>query len=415
MADVTLNGKKVGDEVLGPPFSDDSKRVIYVTHDITGLLSQGENVIGVTLGNGFFSPPGLGSGPHGRGDGEHNGGDGPPQALIQAEIEFSDGTRQVIGSDETWKWSRSEITFNDIWLGYGEDRRLIQPGWDRPGFDDSKWTAIGLATPPEGKLGAPMSPPIRVLDEIRPSSMSGNRVHFEVESAGWPRVTVSSKAGQTITISGKGLGFILPKLSFTLAHDGPAVLEPRFVFFSGATDLQVDGLKEPLAPGSVTIVHVNAELPPAGAFSCSNPFLNRLYEVTLRSHHNYNFDAPMDPSREKQAWTQDAQNMFDTAAYLTDARGLYRRWWWDMADNQDSQGCLGTVIPLVNRQNNDWNSPWWSGWWSLFRGSTTNIMAMGVFWRRHMNRCAGMLISSAKWPTPATTRTREIIGVITLF
>ncbi len=361
MADVTLNGKKVGDEVLGPPFSDSFKRVIYVTHDITSLVNQGENVIGVTLGNGFFSPPGRGSGDHNRGDGEHNGGDGPPSALLQIEIEFRDGTRQIIGSDETWKWSRSEITFNDIWQGYSDDRRLIQPGWNCPGFDDSAWPVVGPVTPPEGKLIAPMAPPIRVMDEIKPVSVSGNRAHFAVESAGWPRVTVSGKAGQTITISGKGVGFAIPKLSFTLAQDGPAVLEPRFVFFSGPTDLQVDGLTGPLAPDSVSIVHVNADLTPAGAFTCSNPYLNTLYQVTLRTHHNYNFDLPMDPSREKQAWTQDAQNMFDTAAFLTDARGLYLRWWWDMADNQDSQGVLGTVIPLANRQNNDWNSPWWSG------------------------------------------------------
>ncbi len=354
IAEITLNGKKVGNEVLGPPFSDSSRRVIYVTHDITPLVNHGGNILGVTLGNGYFSPPRQGFG-------EHLGGDGPPQALVQAEIEFSDGARQIIGSDETWKWSRGEITFNDIWQGYGEDRRLIQPGWDRPGFDDSNWRAVGPATPPEGKLVAPMAPPIRALDEIKPSGISGNRAHFEVESAGWPRVTVSGKAGQTITISGKGLGFALPKLSFTLAQDGPAVLEPRFVFFSGPTDLQVDGLKQPLAPDSVSIVHVNADLPSASSFSCSNPYLNRLYEVTLRTHHNYDFDVPLDPSREKEGWTQDAQNMFDTAAYLTDARGIYQRWWWDMADNQDGQGYLGSVVPLVKRQENDWNSPWWSG------------------------------------------------------
>jgi alpha-L-rhamnosidase len=53
--------------------------------------------------------------------------------------------------------------------------------------------------------------------------------------------------------------------------------------------------------------------------------------------------------------------MFDTAAYLTDVRGIYQRWWWDMADNQDGQGYLGSVMPLVKRQENDWNSPWWSG------------------------------------------------------
>ena len=107
MADITLNGKKVGDEVLGPPFSDYSKRVIYITHDITPLLSPGENVLGVVLGNGFFSTP-L------RGFADRLGGDGPPQALLQAEIDFGDGTRRMIVSDETWKWSRSEITFNDF-------------------------------------------------------------------------------------------------------------------------------------------------------------------------------------------------------------------------------------------------------------------------------------------------------------
>ncbi len=354
MADVTVNGKQVGDEVLGPPFSDCFKRVIYTTHDITHLLGQGENVVGVTLGNGFYTPPAQGFG-------GHFGGNGPPGILLQTEIEFSDGTRETIGSDETWKWSRSEITLNDIWQGYSEDRRFIQEGWDRPGFEDSKWFSVALALPPRGELCASMAPPIRVFDELKPASVAGNRAHFDIESSGWPRVTVAGKAGQTITISGKGRGFVLPKLSFTLGHDGPAVLEPRFVFFSGPTDLQVDGLTGPLSRDSVSIVHVNADLPSASAFTCSNAYLNTLYEVTLRSHHNYNYDVPLDPSREKQGWTQDGQNMFDTAAYLTDARGLYQRWWWDMADNQDSEGCLGTVIPLVNRQSPDWNSPWWSG------------------------------------------------------
>jgi alpha-L-rhamnosidase len=354
MADVTLNGKKVGDEVLGPPFSDSSKRVIYVTHDITSLLTQGENVLGVTLGNGFFSTPGQGFA-------LREGGDGPPRVLVQAEIEFSDGTRQTIGSDETWKWSRSEITFNDMYGGYSEDRRLFQAGWDQAGFDDFKWLGVGSATPPEGKLVAPLAPPIRVLGEDKPVTIAGNHAHFEVEGSGWPRVTVAGTAGQTITISGKGRGFNLARLTFTLAHDGPAVLEPRFVFFSGPVDLQVDGLTQPLAPDSVSIVHTGADLAAAGAFTCSNPYLNMLYAVTLRTHRNYVYDVPLDPSREKDGWTQDAQNMFDTAAYFTDVRGLYERWWWDMAVNQDSQGYFGSVVPQVNRQENDWNSPWWSG------------------------------------------------------
>jgi hypothetical protein len=354
MTDVTLNGKKVGDEVLGPPFSDCFKRVYYVTHDITHLVAPGENVLGVTLANGYFSTPG-------RGFGERNGGDGPPRFLAQAEIEYADGTKQTVGSDETWKWSTGEIVYNDLWAGYIEDRRQAKPGWDRPGFNDSTWLPAGLGTPPEGKLMAPMGPPIRVLDEIRPDSVSGNSAHFNFLSSGWPRIKVNGKAGQQITITGECPDYTLPNLVFVLAQDGPTVIEPRFVVLTGPTDLHVNGLNEPLSADAVTIEHTDADLPLASAFTCSNEWFNTIFAATLRTHRNYDYDVPADPSREKQGWTQDAQGFFDGAAYLTNVSGLYHRWFWDWADSQDESGYVGSVSPLVNRQCYDWNSPWWSG------------------------------------------------------
>ena len=117
MAEVTINGQNSGDEALSPPFTDYSKRVVYLTHDVTRLLKRGENVVDATLGNGFFSTPG-------RGFGQRHNGHGPPRLLAQIEIEFADGTRRTVATDETWKWTRSEITFNDVWQGYEEDRRL---------------------------------------------------------------------------------------------------------------------------------------------------------------------------------------------------------------------------------------------------------------------------------------------------
>ncbi len=63
-----------------------------------------------TLGNGFFSTPG-------RGFGQRHNGHGPPRLLAQIEIEFADGTRRTVATDETWKWTRSEITFNDVLAG----------------------------------------------------------------------------------------------------------------------------------------------------------------------------------------------------------------------------------------------------------------------------------------------------------
>jgi hypothetical protein len=354
MADVTVNGRPVTDSVLGPPFTDSTKRTVYVTRDITPLLAVGENVIGVTLGNGFFSPPG-------RGFGERHNGNGPPRVLVQAEIESDDGRRQVVGSDGTWKWSRSEIVANDTFDRYSEDRALAQPGWDRPGFDDSPWRTVALSASLGGKLVAPMGPPIRIAGELPSDRVQGSHAYFKTLSSGWPQVRIDGHAGQRITLVGHAAGYDTPPMTFVLAKEGPTVVRPRFMYLTGVLDLEVQGLSHPLGPGDASIALVRADLEPAGALATSNPWLNELHAVALRTHQNYDGDQPMDPMREKQGWTQDAQGMFETASYLTDAAGIYRKWWHDFADGQDESGYVGSVLPLVGRQEYGWNSPWWSG------------------------------------------------------
>ncbi len=354
IADVSVNGKPVSDDVLGPPFTDYTRRTVYLTRDITRLLAAGENVVGVTLGNGFFSPPG-------RGFGERHGGDGPPRVLIQTEIEFVDGTRQTINSDASWKWSRSAIVYNDIFSKYVEDRTALAPGWDLAGFDDSSWRTVAITSSLGGRMVSPMGPPIRVAGELTPYRVEGNHAYFKTLSSGWPQVKINGHAGQRITVIGHAPAYDAPPLTFVLGSDGPAVLQPRFMYLSGPLDLEVVGLAEPLAAGSVKILLVHADLKPAGTFAASNPWLNVLHEVDLRTHLNYDGDQPMDPMREKEGWTQDAQNMFETAAYLTDVARFYRKWWHDFADGQDESGYLSSVLPLVARQEYGWNSPWWSG------------------------------------------------------
>jgi alpha-L-rhamnosidase len=354
MAEVLINGNPVTDAVLGPPFTDYTKRVLYLTHDITPWLAKGENVVGLTLGNGFFSPPR-------RGFGERHHGHGQPRALVQMEIEYADGTRQTIRSDETWKWARSEIVSNDTYDAYTEDRRLAKPGWDLQGDDDNGWLAVSMVPSLGGKLVASVGPSIRVLGELKPERVQGNCAYFNTLGAGFPEVKINGKAGQTITLNGYAPNYNAPKLTFVLATDGPAVLRPRFMVLSSPLKIQVGGLMEPLAQDSVRILRVHADLKTAGTFETSNPYLNQIYDVLLRTHLNYYMDHPVDPMREKQGWTQDAQNMFETAAYLTDVAGIYRKWSSDFADAQDESGYLGSVVPMVGRQVYDWNSPWWSG------------------------------------------------------
>jgi hypothetical protein len=354
MADVTLNGRPVTGDVLGPPFTDGTKRTVYMTNDVTGLLVGGANVIGVTLGNGFFSTPS-------RGFGDRHNGDGPPRVLVQVEIEFRDGTRTAVNSDGTWAWARSEIVYNDVFVKYVEDRSLAKPGWDAPGYGASGWLPVAVTSSLGGALVAPSGPPIRVVGELQPDRVVGNHAYFENLSTGWPQVRVNGHAGQQIRIIGHAPTYDAPPLTFTLAADGPATLQPRFMYLSGPLDIEVQGLTQPLAAGDVRILEVHADLKRAGTFEASNPWLNQLYDHDLRTHLNYDGDQPMDPMREKEGWTQDAQGMFETAAYLTDVSGFYRKWSRDMADAQDDSGYVGSVLPLVGRQVYDWNSPWWSG------------------------------------------------------
>jgi len=233
MADITINGKRVGDEELGPPFSDYSKRIYYTTHDITSLLNNGENVIGATLGNGFFSTPRMGFG-------ERHGGDGPPQFLAQTIIEFQDGSKQIINTDDSWQWEKSEIIKNDVFEGYEEDRREEKVGWKLPNYDASKWKKVVIGDGLSGKLFATIAPPIRAWDTLRPKRVEGNHAYFDYVSSGWPQVKVNGKAGQVISISGTGPGFKLKNLVFTLAKDGPTILQPHFVVLPGPNDLIVE-------------------------------------------------------------------------------------------------------------------------------------------------------------------------------
>ncbi len=351
MVDLSLNGKKIDDTLLGPPFTDYTKRILYRAVDTTGLLASGENVIGAVLGNGFFSPPG-------QGHGGRSGGYGPPRFLGQIELEFADGTRERILTDASWKWAPSEVVKNDLWQGYAEDRRLAQPGWDRPGFVDTQWRAAAVMEPLAGKLIASLIPPIRELGQLKPVRVESDTAFFEVYSAGWPRLRIEhGKPGQIISFEGDQM----PASSFTLAQEGPAVLEPRFLWGSGPLKVRVKGLGEPLNAQQICLARVGADLPRAGGFHCSNPWLNELHDAVLRTHMNYNLDNPMDPMREKQAWTQDVEGFFNSAVYLSQVEEWYRKWWNDMADNQQPDGIIGAVEPIIGRYAKEWNSPWWSG------------------------------------------------------
>jgi alpha-L-rhamnosidase len=227
-SELTIDGHTVADSLLGPPFTDSERRILYDSHDVTGALAHpGAHVLGVTIGNGHHSPPAAGGGPRpdrvvvegGSGTGYHNrfGRYGPPAVLLEIQIEYADGTTAFVGSDSSWSYSAGPVTFNDLWQGEKQDRRADPQGWQSVGYDASQWQTAVERVPPHGRLEPNEVPPIRQKELLTPDKVEGDVATFSRVGAGWPRIEVDGVAGQKIVVSGQvGDRFALPHLEFIL-------------------------------------------------------------------------------------------------------------------------------------------------------------------------------------------------------
>jgi len=202
--ELRLNGERVGDHVLDPGWTSYARRVLYSTYDVTAQLRRGPNALGLMLGNGWFNPLPLrlwnhinlrDTLPHGE-----------PRVILQLVVEFADGTFQTVVTDETWRACDGPIVRNNVYLGEVYDARREQPGWDTPGFDDSRWThTLRSAAPKLGPLRAQDAPPIRVTTLIKPVNRTEPKPGafiFDLGQnfAGWARLRVSGPAGTRVRL-----------------------------------------------------------------------------------------------------------------------------------------------------------------------------------------------------------------------
>ena len=173
-----LNGKKVGEDVMVPNVTAYAKRpgleknyislpdnfreyrVMYLSYDIKDMLKKGENAFGAILGNGFYNAPISWTHSY-----------GSPRFFGQVYITYTDGTEEIIVSDQSWKASKSAIVMDLVFDGEHYDARLEKPDWCTPGFDDSKWEQVALRKKPEGEMKAHMSPTDRVMEELKPQKI----------------------------------------------------------------------------------------------------------------------------------------------------------------------------------------------------------------------------------------------------
>jgi len=368
-----INGSRVGNHVLDPATTDYDKRILYVPYDVTHLLKEGRNVVGVILGNGWFCEPPEFDVVLDRRMGYKYGDS--PRVIIQMNLAFSDGSSSSIVTDRRWRTSSGPIVKNDLYGGETYDARLEKPGWDRAGYDDSGWVEALAKQDPGGTLAAQMMPAIKVIQTKKPVNLTNPKAGIYVYDfgqlfGGWVRLHVKGPPGTKITIKysariSKDSGLIdmrrhpSPKETdfYILRGNSEEVYEPRFTFHP-VRYVQIEGF-----PGKPTekdlqgrVVH--SDFDRTESFHCSNALLNQIHQNVRWTLTNGLFGIPLDClHREHWAWT-DPATITGTLYPRKYMPLFWTKWLKDIQSAQDEKGQIPDIAPnYVNPRAADDGQP----------------------------------------------------------
>lgn len=350
-----LNGRRVGDAMLDPGWTAYQGRLLYAAYDVTGALRPGENVLAAAVGDGWW-----------RGNltwMARRAVYGETTALLaQLEVTFEDGSRQVIGTDESWRGSTGAVLAADIYDGSSLDLRSEAAGWRLPGFDDAGWEAVAACELPTG-LELRSVPPIRVVEtwpvELRPTAWgtligdTGQNLagYVRLRARGAPGATLRLRHAEVLDDEGRLFTAALRNAkandAYVLADEKPVLLEPPFTFH-GFRYVEV-ACDPGVTIESAEVCVLSSDLAQTGTFECSDARINRLFENLRWSQRGNFLSLPTDcPQRdERMGWTGDIQVFAPTACANADARTFLASWLKDLALEQRADGCVPATVPNV--------------------------------------------------------------------
>lgn len=349
----TLNGQRVGSEVLAPGWTAYKHRLRVRTHDVTDLVALGHNHVQLLLGNGWWRGR-LGFRGEGALYGERLAG------FAQLEVEHEDGSRTTVATDGSWTARESGVLADDIYDGQRTDLGHACQA-RRP-------SAVEVVDQDLSHLIAPEGPPVRVTERRGVASVTrlGDERHLidvGQNVVGWLRITprAAGEPGAEVVVQHaevltdgelctEPLRSAAATDSYLRSGAEGDVLEPELTFH-GFRYAVVTGLSA-LTPEEVSAAVVGTDLDRRGWFSCSDPEVNRLHENVLWSLRGNFLDIPTDcPQRdERLGWTGDIQVFAPTALHLADCAGFLRSWLADLQAEQHADGSIPFVVPNALRE-----------------------------------------------------------------
>lgn len=318
--ELEINGQKAGDEYLLPGYHCYDGALEYQTFDVTGLLRQGKNTIGISLGPGWY-----------KGDIVFNRyhdlyGD-TMQAICELHVETADGVWQTVVTDESWKSYRSPVTFSNIYDGEVLDARMEIPGWSQPGCSAPSF-GVRPGTENIEKLIARRGPKIVKKQKFAPAEVIHTKkgetvLDFGQNMTGWVEWDFHEAAGTEAKLS---YGEVLQDGCFyrdnlrgakceyrVISNGSPMHVRPHFTFY-GFRYVKVEGVSQ-VVPEEFTAWHIRSDIDPIGSIKTSDPRVDQLFHNAMWGQFDNFLDLPTDcPQRdERLGWTGDAAIISSTA------------------------------------------------------------------------------------------------------
>jgi len=396
-----INGERVSDDVLAPTVSWYPEKVYYNVYDVTSMIRRNNNVLGVKLGNGRYfgmreSPTQV---------------FGLPRLLAQLEIEYSDGSTDVIVSDESWKvTSQGPIIANNEFDGEEYDARNELPGWDKVDYDDTLWKQADIMAAPGGTLTAQPNPNIRVQDELAPvaiTELPDGKFILDMgqNMVGWIKINrLKGTKDQPVTLrfaemlNPDGTLYMANLRSakvtdiYTPAKDGEFSWEPSFVFH-GFRFVEISGLDYQPELSSFTGRVIYDKMETTGQFETSDETINQIFKNAYWGIRGNYRGMPTDcPQRdERQGWLGDRVTGCFGEAFVFDNALLYSKWLQDIEDSQSPEGSISVVSPRYWTIYNDdvtWPAAYFYGAKMLWQhyGDTEPIRRHYPSMKRYLER-----------------------------
>lgn len=377
-----INGGKIGDHILDPAFTRFDKKAMYVTYDVTSNLMQGQNTLGVMLGNGWYNIQSQAAWDF------HNASwRNRSSFILNVFVEYESGKTEWIVSDSSWQTGLGAITYNNLYSGEYYDARKIQKSWNKNDFKAINWKPAVVVACPSKEIIAQSMPPIRVKEAITPVSCKilgpgmfvydlGRNIAGVCKFIfkGIPGTKIRMKHGEKLYADGRvdmsNIDYFFhPEMqteelqtdSYIIAGEQQEEYIPHFTYH-GFRYVEIIADK-PIRMDiqSVEGLVVYTDLDPLASFSCSNDLLNKIYKATNAAYVGNLHSIPTDcPTREKNGWTADAYIAIEHALFNFDGISLYEKWIRDFYDVQTPDGQLPDIVPTAG-----WGYPGGNPAWDI--------------------------------------------------